>query len=57
MITTINGAEVFVVLAYGRRGEVVGLEVLDTVPAWDTAQIGQRVYAANVNGGDSELVR
>ena len=29
------------------------LEVLDAPPRWDTAALGQRVYLAAINGGDS----
>ena len=49
-------AQVFVVITRDGRGDITDLEVLDSPPRWDTEDLGQVVYAANVNGGDSDLV-
>lgn len=44
--------EVYVVLSFTANGSVE-LEVLSGPPQWDTADSGQAVFVANVNGGDS----
>ena len=44
----LRGADVWIVIS--PNGD---LEVLDAAPRWDTAALGQRVYLASINGGDS----
>jgi hypothetical protein len=49
------GTTVYVVIGRDSRGERE-VEVLDAKPKWCWPELGQRVYAASVNGGDSQEV-
>jgi hypothetical protein len=49
-------SRVYVVVTLDGRGDITDLEVLDQEPRWDTEDLGQVVYEANVNGGDSTRI-